>query len=303
MHLSQIRNLINKSVTAWMDDYAQSMGAALAYYTLFSIAPFLIIVIALAGLVFGQDAARGEIAVKIQTLIGLEGGIAVQALLKSAANPARNVAAMLVSVITLVIGATTVFSELQSDLDRIWRVPVPAGENGIWALLRSRLLSFGLVLGLGLLLLVSLVISAALAAVGTWWEEFFRGWKTVLYAVDFCISLAISTVLFAMIFKLMPRTRIAWRDVWIGALATALLIGSGKYLIGMYLGIAGITSTFGAAASLVILLMWVYFAAQIFLLGAEFTRVYSYEYGSNSTPTDLVEVPVVPHCVHADHEN
>jgi membrane protein len=303
MHHTQIRNLINKSVTAWLDDFAPSMGAALAYYTLFSIAPLLIIVIALAGLVFGQDAARGEIVVQIQSLIGLEGAIAIQALLKSAANPARDVVAMLVSVITLVIGATTVFSELQSDLDRIWRVPAPASENGIWALLRSRLLSFGLVLGLGFLLLVSLVISAALAAIGTWWEEFFRGWKTVLHAVDFSISLTITTVLFAMIFKLMPRARIAWRDVWIGAVVTALLFGSGKFLIGLYLGTTGITSTFGAAASLVILLMWVYFAAQIFLLGAEFTWVYSHEYGSHASRTDPVAAPVVPHRAHARHGN
>jgi membrane protein len=282
----EIWNLIKKSLIAWVDDYAPSMGAALAYYTLFSTAPLLVIVIAVAGLFFGQEAARGEIVAQIHGLIGREGAIAVQGLLKSASDPARSIFALVVSIITLFIGATTVFAELQSDLDRIWRVPAPVQENSVISLLRSRILSFGLVMGLGFLLLVSLVVSAAISAIGTWWEEFFQGWMTVLSAINVCLSFVITTLLFAMIYKFMPRARIAWRDVWVGALVTALLFGSGKFLIGLYLGTAGVTSGFGAAGSLVVLLMWVYFAAQIFLLGAEFTWVYSHEYGSKANQTD-----------------
>jgi membrane protein len=285
MHLKQIWDLIRQSVGAWVDDYAPSMGAALAYYTLFSIAPLLIIAIAVAGLVFGQEAARGEIVAQIQGVIGREGAIAVQGLLKSANEPARGIFLTVVSIITLVIGATTVFAELQSDLDRIWRGPAPAKENGIWILLRTRLLSFGLVLGLGFLLLVSLVISAAIAAFGKWWDGVFEGGEALLQALNFGISFAITTLLFALIYKLMPRARIAWRDVWVGAGVTALLFEIGKFLIGLYLGKTSVASGFGAAGSLVVLLVWVYFAAQIFLLGAEFTWVYSHAYGSKVAQT------------------
>ena len=285
MHLKQIWDLIRQSVGSWVDDYAPSMGAALAYYTLFSIAPLLVIAMAVAGLVFGQEAARGEIVGQIQGVIGREGAIAVQGLLKSANEPARGLFLTVIGIITLVIGATTVFAELQSDLDRIWRAPAPAKENGIWALLRTRLLSFGLVLGLGFLLLVSLVMSAAIAAFGKGWDGVFEGGEAVLQALNFGISFAMTTLLFAMIYKLMPRARIAWRDVWVGAGVTALLFEIGKFLIGLYLGKTGVASGFGAAGSLVVLLVWVYFAAQIFLLGAEFTWVYSHAYGSKRAQT------------------
>ena len=282
MHLNQIWYLIRKSVAAWLDDYAPSMGAALAYYTLFSIAPLLIIAIAVAGLVFGQEAARGEIVAQIQDLIGREGAIAVQSLLKSANKPTQDILATVVSIITLVIGATTVFGELQSDLDRIWRVPAPEKQNDIWTMLRTHLLSFGLVLGLGFLLLVSLVVSAAIAAFGKWSNGFFEGWEAILHASNFSFSFAISTLLFAMIYKIMPRAKIAWRDVWVGAAVTALLFEIGKFLIGLYLGKTSVASSFGAAGSLIVLLVWVYFSAQIFLLGAEFTWVFSHEYGSKA---------------------
>lgn len=282
-HPRQIWDLIRKSVKAWADDYAPSMGAALAYYMLFSIAPLLIIAIAVAGLFFGQEAARGEIVAQIQGIIGLEGAAAVQGLLKSASKPSQDIFALVVSIITLVIGATTVFEELQSDFDRIWRVPAAAKENSMWTLLRTRLLSFGLVLGLGFLLLVSLVVSAAIAAFGKWWNGLFEGREALLYALNFSISFMIATLLFAMIYKFMPRARIAWRDVWVGAAVTSLLIEIGKLLIGLYLGTISVTSGFGAAGSLVVLLVWVYFSAQIFLLGAEFTWVYTHEYGSKAS--------------------
>ncbi len=282
MNLRQIGSLIGKSANAWIDDFAPSMGAALAYYTLFSIAPLLIIVIAIAGLVFGQEAARGEIVAQIQGLIGRDGATAVQGLLKSTSEPAQGIFAIVISTIMLIIGATTVFAELQSDLDRIWRVPAQEKQIGIVVLLRTRLLSFGLVLGLGFLLVVSLVISAAIAAVGKWWDGTFAGWEAIFQAIDFCISFAFTTVLFAMIYKFMPRARIAWSDVWIGAAVTALLFEIGKFLIGLYLGKSGVASGFGAAGSLVVVLLWVYFAAQIFLLGAEFTWAYAHEHGSKA---------------------
>jgi len=294
MYLKQIWNLINKSVAAWINDYAPSMGAALAYYTLFSMAPLLIIVIAVAGLVFGAEAARGEIVAQIQSIIGWEGAIAVQGLLKSAREPAQDILAAVVSLVTLLIGATTVFAELQSDLDRIWRVPAPVKENGLWTLLRTRLLSFGLVLGLVFLLLVSLVVSALIAALGKWSDGLFQGWETVLHLITFGVSFFISTFLFAMIYKLMPRARIAWRDVWVGAAVTSLLFEIGKFLIGLYLGKTGVASSFGAAGSLVLLLVWVYFSAQIFLLGAEFTWVYSHEYGSKASQVAHKSTAVVP---------
>jgi membrane protein len=284
--------MIRESVESWVNDYAPSMGAALAYYTLFSMAPLLIIVIAVAGLVFGQEAARGEIVAQIQGLIGRDGAVAVQALLKNVNEPSQGIIATIISIITLLIGATTVFGELQSDLDRIWRVPAPQKVNGILALLRTRLLSFGMVLGLGFLLLISLVVSAMIAALGAWWKVFFEGGETFLYVLNFSISFAITMVLFAMIYKLMPRAKIAWRDVWVGAAVTALFFEIGKLLIGLYLGRSSVASGFGAAGSLVVLLVWVYFSAQIFLFGAEFTWVYSRLYGSRADQTGLEKTHV-----------
>jgi len=282
MHLKQILELIKKSVTAWADDHVPSMGAAIAYYTLFAITPLLIIAIAVAGLVFGQAAARGEIIDQTRDLIGQEGAIAVQGLLKSVNEPAHGMLAIAGSVITMIIGATSVFGELQRDLDRIWRVSVPAQESGLWHLLRTRLLSFGLVLGAGFLLLLSLISSAAIAAFSKWFSGQFASWVVILQALDLSISFAIMMILFALIYKFIPRATIAWRDVWIGAAVTAFLFAIGKFLIGLYLGKAGVASGFGAAGSLVILMLWVYFGAQVFLLGAEFTRVYSTTYGSKA---------------------
>jgi membrane protein len=272
--------LVKESISGWVDDYAPSMGAAIAYYTLFSIAPLLVIVIAIAGLVFGAEAAQGAIVAQLDALIGGEGAAAVQGLLRSANEPARGVVATIVSVVTLLIGATTVFGEVQSALDRIWEVPAAKKTSGPWSLLRQRLLSLGMVLVLGLLMLVSLVLSAALAALGSWWGSFFDGWEALLHAINFIVSFGLITGLFAAIYKLMPRASIAWRDVWIGAVVTALLFTVGKSLIGLYLGKSGVTSGFGAAGSMVVLLVWVYYSAQIFLLGAEFTWVYAHRRGS-----------------------
>lgn len=278
--LSQQQQMIVTAAKAWVEDYAQSMGAALSYYTLFSLAPLLIIVIAIAGMVFGQEAAHGEIVAQLRGILGEEGAVAVEGMLKAAREPTQGVVATIVGVAILLLGATAVFGELQNALDRIWRVPAQKQKSGIWQLLRTRLLSFGLVLGLGFLLIVSLVVSAVLAALGKWWSGWFAGWDVFLEILNFAVSLGIFTLLFAMIYKTMPRAKISWRDVWTGAAVTALLFTLGKVLIGLYLGKSSLASGFGAAGSLVALIAWVYYSAQIFLFGAEYTWVYASQRGS-----------------------
>ncbi|WP_418317188.1 YihY/virulence factor BrkB family protein [Piscinibacter sakaiensis] len=269
------------AVKAWVDDRAPSMGAALAYYTLFSLAPLLLIVISIAGIWFGDDAARGEIFGQLQGLVGADGAAAIQSLLESVNKPAGGIAATLFGVVLMLIGATTVFGELQNALDRIWRVP-PSRSSGIFNLLRTRLLSFGLILGIGFLMIVSLVVSAVLTAVENWASPQLPGWEMLLAAVNQVLSFALVTVMFAMIYKLMPRARIEWRDVMLGAVTTAVLFSIGKWLISFYIGSSGIGSGFGAAGSLVALLVWIYYSAQIFLLGAEFTWVYAHAHGSRT---------------------
>jgi membrane protein len=277
--IGSLWSLIKESISQWSEDYAPSMGAALAYYTIFSIAPLLVIAIALAGFFFGQDAASGEIFAQLRGLLGDEGAAAVQGLVKSASEPGRGTFAAVAGVVTLLIGATTVFGELQSDLDRIWDAPKPE-KSGLWGMLRGRLLSFGMILGIGFLLLVSLILSAALSALGRFFDAWFGEWELAIQTVNFVVSFAMITGLFAMIYKLLPRCDISWKDVWVGATVTSLLFAIGKLLIGLYLGKSSVTSGFGAAGSLVIVLVWVYYSAQIFLLGAEFTKVYAHRYGS-----------------------
>lgn len=264
----------------WVKDYAQSMGAALAFYTMFSIAPLLLIVIAVAGLVFGEEAARGEIYVQLHGMLGSAGASAVQSLLEQVGRSSESRLATVFGSVLLFIGATSVFAELQDALDRIWRVPQRAPRSGLWSLLRARLLSFGMILGFGFLLIVSLALSAALAAVGRWWDPQAIGWLTVANAIEVSLSIGLVTCIFAMIYKVMPRAGVAWRDVWVGAAFTSLLFLAGKFLIGVYIGHSGISTLFGAAASLVVVLLWVYYSAQIFLFGAEFTWVYSHAFGS-----------------------
>jgi membrane protein len=258
------------------------MGAALSYYTLLSLAPLLVIVIALAGLVFGQQAVQGEIFQQLQGLVGDEGAAAVQGILRSASNPKSGIVASIIGVAFLIFGATSVFAELQSDLDRIWKVSPPQ-DSGPWSLVRERLLSFGMVLGVGFLLLVSLIVSAALAALGEWSQGWLGGVEGIMQGVNFLVSFFLITGLFAMIYKILPRVPIAWRDVWIGSAVTALLFTVGKFAIGFYIGRSHLSAAYGAAGSLVVVLVWVYYAAQIFLLGAEFTCVYAKTRGSHAT--------------------
>ncbi len=282
MRPSHLLDLCKRAVSGWVDDFAPSMGAAISYYTVFSLAPLLVIVIAVAGAIFGRDAVQGQIIGQLQGLIGREGAVVVQGIIKSASEPERGLLAGGISLVVLLIGSTTVFAELQSALDRIWHVPEKLKPSGLWALLRARVLSFGLILGLAFLLMVSTVLSAAISAFGGWAGSLMPGWEVLLQAVNMLLSVAITAVLFAMIFKFMPSVRIAWRDVWVGGAVTAVLLEAGKFLIGLYLGKSGVGESFQAAGSLVVLLAWVYYAAQIFLLGAEFTKVYADDRGSRS---------------------
>ena len=282
MRFRQAWLLGKRAVVAWSDDRAPSMGAALAFYTLFSIAPLLLIVVSIAGLVFGEEAARGEIFGQLAGLMGEEGARTLQALLQNVGKPAQGIVATVVGAATMLIGAMTVFVELQSALDRIWRAPAARAASGIFKLLRTRLLSFGIILGLGFLLMVSLVLSAALAALGKWWAPWFGTWAVLAEGLNVLLGLALVTLGFALIYKVVPRVRVEWRDVWIGAAVTSLLFAVGKFAIGFYLGRATFASGFGAAASLVVVLVWMYYSAQIFLMGAEFTWVYAHAYGSLS---------------------
>lgn len=282
MKFKSLFGLAKAAFANWKNDYAPSMGAALAYYTVFSIAPLLVIVIAVAALIFGQDAAHAAIMDQARGLIGENGAKAIEGMLASAQKPKQGMIASGLGIVALLIGATTVFAELETNLNRIWKVEADEG-SGIWHFIRTRLLSFGMVLAIGFLLIVSLVVSAGIAAWGKYWSGWFGAMEALLHVANFLVSVAIVTVLFAIIYKLMPRVTIRWRDVWIGALVTSLLFSLGKFLIGLYIGKSGVESSYGAAGALVVLLVWVYYSAQTFLLGAEFTRVYAESHGSRKT--------------------
>ena len=289
--------LVKSAASAWNDDYAPSMGAALSYYTVFSLAPLLLIVISIAGLVFGADAARGAIFGQLQGLMGEDAAKAVEGLLVSVSKPSQGIAATVIGIVVLLVGATTVFGELQDALDRIWRAPARKA-GGLWGLLRARLLSFGMILGIAFLLMVSLVLGAATAALGKWWGGAFGSWEVLAQIVNVLVGFAFTTGGFAMIYKLMPRVKVRWHDVWIGAAVTALLFTIGRFLIGLYIGKSGVASAFGAAGSLIVVFVWVYYSAQIFLMGAEFTWVYARHFGSlraPATPSEPYEAaaPVV----------
>jgi membrane protein len=274
-------SIARDTVFAWIKHNASSLGAALAFYTLFSIAPILVIAMAVAGYVFGPNVAETQVLGEMRGLLGDAGAKAVQGLLASAHESGLKGVAAAVGIVTLLVGATSVFGELQNTLDYIWQSPKKSSVAW-WRILRSRILSVGLILGVGFLLMVSLVVSAALAALGAWFGTFLVQWSVILPALDLVLSLGLTTVLFAMIYKYVPREDIAWGDVWIGGLVTAGLFTVGKQLIGLYLGRSSLSSAYGAAGSIMVLLLWIYYSAQIFLLGAEFTHVFTYALGSRS---------------------
>jgi membrane protein len=273
-------DLAHRSVQAWIDDRASSRGASLAYYTLFSLAPLLLIVIAVAGLVFGPDAARGEVFEQLEKLMGTTGAKGVQEVLANVNHPAGGFLATGIGLVLMLIGATTVLAELQNALDVVWRAPPADPSRGLWNVLRARFLSFSLILGIGVLLIISLLINTALSALQTWGSHLLGGWSSWVSVVNFLSSFLLMTGMFAMIYKLMPRTDIRWSDVWIGSMVTAMLFTLGRWLIGLYISSSTVANGFGAAGSVVVMLVWIYYAAQIFLLGAEFTWVYTHTYGS-----------------------
>jgi membrane protein len=279
--------VLKRAFAGWWGDNVPRMGAALAYYTLFSLAPILIVAIAVAGLAFGQEAVRGEIVGQIDGLVGHQGAQAVQGMLEGASRPSSSIPATIIGIITFFLGATGAFLELQTDLDAIWRVKPKQSGSFLQALLKQRLISFGLVLGFAFLLLTSLVVSAGLAALHTYMGNAFPGVAVLWEALDVVVSLAVITALFAMIYKVLPDVKLAWRDVWVGGLVTAGLFTIGKFLIGLYLGTSALSSTYGAAGSVIVVLVWVYYSSQIILLGAEFTREYVKRFGRKPPPEEF----------------
>ncbi|XGV96870.1 MAG: YihY/virulence factor BrkB family protein [Leptolyngbya sp. BL-A-14] len=285
MKPKDIFKLLKDTVTEWNEDKVPLWAAALAYYTIFSLAPLLLIAIAIAGVAFGEDAARGEIVGQIQGLVGKEGATAIQSMIQNAHRPGSGgTIATIVGIATLLFGASGVFGQLQDALNAIWGVKPKPGQ-GIKSFLQSRFLSFAMVLVIGFLLLVSLVLSAALAAVATFFSRFMPDFIVLGQVLNFVISFGFITLLFAAIYKFLPDVNVAWKDLWIGAATTALLFNIGKFLIGLYLGSSGASSTYGAAGSLVVILLWVFYSAQILLFGAEFTQVFAKYRGSEITPS------------------
>ena len=273
---SQLLQLAKCSIEAWVDDAAPSMGASLAFYTLFSIAPLLLVVIALAGLFIGRDTAQGMLIEQLSQFLGEKAAYGVESLLEATGTRDQGLFAAGVGAVTLVIGATTVFAELRSDLNRIWRHKATKA-GGMGKFVTARLLSFAMVMGVGLLLLASMIASALVATAGKRW---FPDADIALPLGEFAISFLMVTGLFAMIYKLLPSPRVAWSDVWVGAAVTSVLFWIGKLLIGLYLAKAAVGSTFGAAGAIVVVIAWVYYSSQVFFLGAEFTRQYALRHGS-----------------------
>lgn len=265
--------VLKHAFIGWWNDNVPRLGASLAYYTLFALAPILVVAIAIAGLAFGQEAVRGEVVGQIRGLVGTQGARAVQAMLEGAAKPSSSVVATVVGLATAFLGATGAFIELQNALNAIWRVKPKPGVS-VKAFLLQRLISFGLVVGVGFVLLVSLLVSAGLSALDHYLGNAFPGLAVLWTASNVLVSLGVVTLLFAMVYKVLPDVELGWRDVWIGALVTAGFFSVGKQVIGLYLGTSTIASSYGAAGSVVVLLVWVYYSAQVVLLGAEFTRFY-----------------------------
>ncbi len=280
--------MVKQTVSEWIDQDVSRMGAALAFYTLFAIAPLFVIVLAMAGLWFGEEAARRELFSQVSGLVGSEGGEAIQALVSAANKPKTGVWATVIAVATLFVGATGVFVQLQDALNSVWGVRRTPGR-GLRNFIKDRLLSFALIVGIGFLLLVSLVLSAGLSALDKFMVGLLPAHESIWQGINFVVSFGVITLLFAMIFKVLPDVKIAWRDVWIGAIITALLFNLGKLLLGLYLGRSSVTSAYGAAGSLVIVLLWVYYSAQILFFGAKFTQIYSNRYGSHLEPVPGAE--------------
>lgn len=275
----QVVHVMRCAVTEWLSHRASSKGAALAFYTLFSLAPILVLVIAIAGFFYGNDAAQGQLLDELRSLVGKQGAETIQAILAGARNKESGKLATIIATALLLVGATSAFAELKDSLDEIWDVPPPKDATW-WDTVRTRLLSFGLILTLGLLLMFTLVVSAALSVLEKYLGGVWHSATVVLGWVAWGVSFVVIAVMFGAIYKLLPRVKLSWRDVTIGALGTAIMFTLGKFAIGLYIGNSGTASSFGAAGSLIALLLWVYYSAQIFFLGAEFARQYALQMGS-----------------------
>ncbi len=285
----ELWKLLKDTFNAWSNDAVPRHGAALAYYTVLSLVPLLVFLIAMIGLIFGQEVGKGYILDQIHKLVGPQSAEAIKDMIQRASEPSTGIIATFLATGTLLFGATSVFAQLQDSLNSIWGVK-PKEGRGLWGLMQDRFLSFAAVLGTGFLLLVSLSLSAALSAVGKWVGGWLPAPELVLQGGEFLLSLAIITGLFAMIFKLLPDALVAWSDVWIGAALTAFLFTIGKFAIGLYLGKSDVGSAYGAAGSIVIVLVWVYYSAQILLFGAEFTQVYANRLGTHIVPSENATV-------------
>ena len=285
MRLAPVGSFLREVFQKFSNDNALTLGAALAYYTVFSLAPLLVIVIGIAGLIFGDKAAEGAIVEQISGLVGEQSAEAIQTMLANARTPSTGGLATVFGIVTLLIGASGLFGQLQDALNTIWGVE-PKPGRGVLGMIKDRFVSFVALLGTAFLLLVSLVVSAGLAAAGSAFKALLPAPETVLHLLNASVSFAVIIGLFAMMFKVLPDVKIAWRDVWLGAAVTALLFAVGKYAIALYLGKSDVGSAYGAAGSLVIILVWVYYSAQILLFGAEFTAVYADAYGSRIVPAE-----------------
>jgi membrane protein len=287
-------SLIGETFREWYSDQAPRLGAALSYYTIFALAPVLVVVIAVAGFFLGPEAAQGRLNQQLEDLFGAQAAGVVQTMLVKAGEPRSGLVATLIGLVMLLVGATSVMLELQSALNSVWKV-VPKPGQGVAGVVKERVLSLALVISIGFLLLVSLAMSAALAAFGDALARVLPGGLILGYVLNYGVSVFVVALFFGMLFKWLPDAKISWHDVWIGACVTSLLFHVGKLLIGLYLGKASVASAFGAAGSLAILLVWIYYSSQIVLLGAEFTRIYANRYGSHVVPSsNAMAAPSVP---------
>lgn len=277
--------LLKETYSEWNDDKASRLAAALAYYTMLSLAPLLVIMVSVAGFVFGEQAARGAISDQISGMVGPSAADLIENAIAQAGNTGAGIIATIIGIITLFMGASGVFAQLQDALNTIWEVQ-PKPGLGVRATIEKRVTSLTMVLGIGFLLLVSLVISTALSALGNYMSGLLPGADLLWQVINFIVSFGVITLLFAMIYKFLPDVEIAWRDVWIGAAVTALLFTIGKFLLSWYIGSSSIGSVYGAAGSLAILLVWIYYSGLILFFGAEFTQVYAREYGSRIVPDE-----------------
>jgi membrane protein len=284
MNVKAIWPLVKDTYNQWSEDKAMRLGAALAYFTVFSIAPLMVIAMAVAGWILGEQESQSHIQHELETMIGSDSARAVQEMVKHANQTGSGIIATILGLIVLLFGASGVFGQLQDALNTVWKVQ-PKPGRGIWGIIQDRFLSFTMVLGVCFLLLVSLIISAILAALATYTAS-LPGGAILWEIVNDVVSLVVITLLFAMMYKFLPDAKIAWGDVWIGAAVTAVLFTLGKFLIGLYLGTSSVASAYGAVGSLVVLLLWVYYSSLIFLFGAEFTRVYADRYGSHVVPAE-----------------